>query len=101
MVLTTALDETARVLSLAIATLIEMGEAHPAEHIYLAGNGRLSTLVVGRAPLTPDDTRTLDEAVRALQYKTLVSPAGALPTPYTSASCTPGRLMSWCDSCCR
>jgi spermidine synthase len=74
-------DETARLLSLAMATLIEMGEAHPAEHIYLAGNGRLSTLVVGRAPLTSDDTRTLDETVRALQYKTLVSPGRTSTDP--------------------
>lgn len=75
------LDETARVLSLAMATLIEMGVAHPAEHIYLAGNDRLSTLIVGRAPLTSDDTRTLDETVHALQYKTLVSPGRTAADP--------------------
>ena len=68
------LDETARVLSLAMATLIEMGETHPADHIYLAGNGKLSTLVVGRATLTADDVRTLDETVGALQYRTLAAP---------------------------
>jgi len=68
------LDETARVLSLAMATLIEMGETHPADHIYLAGNGKLSTLVVGRATLTADDIRTLDETVSSLQYRTLAAP---------------------------
>ena len=40
-------DEAARTLSLAMATLIEMGEPKPAEHLYFAANGRLSTLIVG------------------------------------------------------
>jgi len=75
------LDETARVLSLAMATLIEMGETRPADHIYLAGNGKLSTLVVGRAALTADDVRTLDETVSSLQYRTLAAPGRASADP--------------------
>jgi hypothetical protein len=67
-------DEAARVLSLAMATLIEMGEPKPAEHLYLAANGRLSTLIVGRAPLSMRDLSTLDETVRWLRYKTLAAP---------------------------
>jgi hypothetical protein len=67
-------DEAARVLSLAMATLIEMGEPTPAEHLYLAANGRLSTLIVGRAPLSTRDLNTLDETVRWLHYKTLAAP---------------------------
>ncbi len=67
-------DEAARVLSLAMATLIEMGEPKPAEHLYLAANGRLSTLIVGRAPLSTTDLSTLDETVRWLHYKTLAAP---------------------------
>ena len=68
------LDETARILSLAMATLMEMGEPKPAEHLYLAANGRLSTLIVGRAPLTTQDLSTLDETVQKLHYKTLAAP---------------------------
>jgi hypothetical protein len=68
------LDETARVLSLAMATLFEMGEADPAAHLYLAANGHLSTLLIGRAPLTPDDLQTLDQTVKRLQFRTLVAP---------------------------
>jgi hypothetical protein len=67
-------DETARILSLAMATLIEMGEAKPAQHLYLAANGRLSTLIVGRAPLSMQDLTTLDETVQRLHYKTLAAP---------------------------
>jgi hypothetical protein len=68
------LDETARILSLAMATLIEMGEPKPAEHLYLAANGRLSTLIVGRARLSMRDLSTLDETVQWLHYKTLAAP---------------------------
>src|SRR4029077_18986306 len=68
------LDETARVLSLAMATLIEMGEPKPAEHLYLAANGRLSTLIVGRSPLSTRDLAPLDETVQRLHYKTLAAP---------------------------
>jgi hypothetical protein len=67
-------DEAARVLSLAMATLIEMGEPKPAEHLYLAANGKLSTLIVGRAPLSVRDLSTLDETVGWLHYKTLAAP---------------------------
>ncbi len=68
------LDETARILSLAMATLIEMGEPKPADHLYLAANGRLSTLLVGRAPLSVRDLSILDETVQKLRYKTLAAP---------------------------
>ena len=68
------LDETARILSLAMATLFEMGEPKPAEHLYLAANGRLSTLIVGRAPLSMHDISTLDETIQRLHYKTLAAP---------------------------
>jgi hypothetical protein len=57
-----------------MATLIEMGEPQPAGHLYLAANGRLSTLIVGRAPLSVRDVRTLDETVQWLRYKTLAAP---------------------------
>jgi hypothetical protein len=67
-------DEAGRVLSLAMATLIEMGEPKPAEHLYLAANGKLATLIVGRAPLSMRDLSTLDETVRWLHYKTLAAP---------------------------
>jgi hypothetical protein len=68
------LDEAGRVLSLAMATLMEMGESKPAEHLYLAANGKLSTLIVGRAPLSMGDLSKLDETVRWLHYKTIAAP---------------------------
>ena len=75
------LDETGRILSLAMASLIEMGEKDPAAHLYLASNRNLSTLIVGRAPLTSGDVSTLDEAVRALDYRTLAAPGRVSAEP--------------------
>ncbi|MBV9345184.1 MAG: hypothetical protein JO341_14875 [Gammaproteobacteria bacterium] len=68
------LDETARILSLAMATLMEAHAADPAAHLYLASNRRLSTLIVGRAPLSAADVRTLDATVERMGYRTLVAP---------------------------
>jgi hypothetical protein len=67
-------DETARIVSLAMATLMEMGVSNPAAHLYLAANGRLSTLIVGRGPLSASDISALDETVHTLRYETLVAP---------------------------
>lgn len=67
-------DETARILSLAMATLLEMGEPDPVTHLYLAANDKLSTLIVGRAPLSADDVSTLDQVVRSMRYQTLAEP---------------------------
>lgn len=74
-------DETGRILSLAMATLIEMGEARPADHLYLVSNGNLSTLLVGRSPLTPADLQTLDAAASRLGYQVMVAPGRASSDP--------------------
>jgi hypothetical protein len=75
------LDETARVLSLAMATLIELGVEDPSAHIYLVGNRNLSTLIVCRDPLSSTDVATLDETVRALQFRILAAPHRAAADP--------------------
>jgi hypothetical protein len=75
------LDETGRILSLAMATLIEMGERDPASHLYLASNRRLSTLVLARAPLSPGDVSTLDDTVRSMGYQSLVAPGRVSADP--------------------
>jgi hypothetical protein len=74
-------DETARILSVAMATLMEMRVADPASHLYLASNRKLSTLIVGRAPLTEQDVSTLDATVAAMGYRTLVAPSRASADP--------------------
>jgi hypothetical protein len=66
--------ETGRLLSLASASLMDMGVVDPSRHIFLAGVGRLATLVLGRSPLTADEIATLKATASKLGYSVLVSP---------------------------
>lgn len=74
-------DETGRLISLAMATLIEMGEPRPADHLYLVSNDNLSTLIVGRSPLTAADVATLDATADRLGYTVLVAPGRGSTDP--------------------
>jgi hypothetical protein len=66
--------ETGRLLSLASASLMDLGVVDPSRHIFLAGTGRLSTLVLGRAPLTAEEIGALRATASKLGYSVLVSP---------------------------
>ena len=66
--------ETGRLLSLAKATLLAMGAEDPSRHIFLAGIGNLSTLVLSRAPFTLEEVGKLRAATGRLRYSILVSP---------------------------
>ncbi|MFL5049518.1 MAG: hypothetical protein ACJ8D4_05355 [Xanthobacteraceae bacterium] len=67
-------DETGRLLSLAKATLLDMGVPEPQNHLLLASSGRLSTLIVGRAPLSRQDVALLRETTTRLGFSILVGP---------------------------
>jgi len=64
-------DETGRLLSLATATLLEMGVAVPQKHLFLASSGHLSTLIVSRAPLSLQDVALLRETTTRLGFSIL------------------------------
>ncbi|HEY8021675.1 MAG TPA: class I SAM-dependent methyltransferase, partial [Thermoanaerobaculia bacterium] len=66
--------ETARLLSLATATLLSQGAAAPRQHLALAAAGRLSTLLVGRDPLTGADVARLRAVGRRSGFDFLVLP---------------------------
>jgi hypothetical protein len=67
-------DETGRLLSLAKATLLDMGVPEPRNHLFLASSGPLSTLIVGRAPLSHRDVALLSETASRLGFSILVGP---------------------------
>ena len=46
-------------MSLAKATLLDLVVADPAQHLFLASFANLSTLIVGRAPFSPQDLTRL------------------------------------------
>src|SRR5262249_48118752 len=72
-------SETGRLLSLAKATLLDLGVQDPSGHLFLASLDNLSTLIVSRAPFSPEDLALLHDTSRRLGYAVLVSPR-AQPT---------------------
>jgi hypothetical protein len=70
----TNIRETARLLSLAAASLRSRGVADPEKHIFLAGTSPLSTIIVSKAPFSADDLGKLREVTLALGFTILVGP---------------------------
>jgi len=74
-------NETGRMISLAIATLQELGISEPRRHVFVATNasawwgfGRIATLVLSRSPLTAADLDRLHRTVNDYGYEILLSP---------------------------
>jgi hypothetical protein len=74
-------NETGRMISLAIATLLQGGSAAPRQHIYVASAGNIATLVMARSPLTPDALAALNGTIDRLGFTTILSPDRPAPSP--------------------
>ncbi len=72
--------ETGRMLSLAVAALLEMGISEPRQHIFLATQASVATLIISRAPFSPGDLKALNNAATQYEHHTLVSPTVAVPS---------------------
>ena len=66
--------ELGRVISLAMAALMELGVDHPKDHIFVAGTGNLATAIVSREPLSPSDLQILHQTSDDLRFTVLASP---------------------------
>ncbi len=82
------IDETGRMISLAVATLQRMGAADPAAHIFVAANRNIATLVMARDPLTESDVGTLHRIAESHAYTPLVSPRTGAASPTLQAIVT-------------
>ncbi|OLD64958.1 MAG: hypothetical protein AUI47_03415 [Acidobacteria bacterium 13_1_40CM_2_68_5] len=71
-----AVNETGRMVSLAVAALLDSGAERPADHIFLAASGQVATLVLSRQALTPGDVQILRQACARYEYSVLLSPQG-------------------------
>ncbi len=71
--------ETARMLSLAAAALLERGVEQPRRHVVLAAQHMVATLLVAREPLSSDDLALLTQQAAHFEHKILVSPAARQP----------------------
>jgi hypothetical protein len=73
-------DETGRLLSLAKATLLDIGVPDPRRHLVLAAFDNLSTLIVSRAPFSRDDLARLHDITAQMGFSILVSPDAPEPS---------------------
>ena len=64
-------DETGRMVSLATATLMEMGITGPRRHVFLAAQGTVPALVLSKSPLSESDIETLERAAAEYQQEML------------------------------
>ena len=67
-------DEIGRLVSLGVATLMEMGVHEPRRHLFLAGQRQIATLVVSRSPLSPGDFEALEKAAATYEHEILITP---------------------------
>ncbi len=83
------MPETGRILSLAVAALLDRGARNPRAHIYLAGTTlptkNLSTLILARDPLTQTQLDVLDEAAGEMAFEVIVSPRRSTAAPMLKA----------------
>lgn len=68
------INETARIISLAVAALLKTGISEPSQHIVVATVDRLSTLLISKRPFTEQDIAKLRKVVGDLQYDLIISP---------------------------
>jgi predicted membrane-bound spermidine synthase len=68
-------EETGRLVSLATATLMEMGVREPRRHLFLAAQGRIATLVLSKAPLAESEVEALEKAATSYQHNILITPS--------------------------
>jgi len=70
-------DETGRLISLAVATLLETGVREPRRHLFLAAQQRIATLVMSKSPFSAQDIDTLEKAAEVYQHEVLITPSRA------------------------
>jgi hypothetical protein len=73
-------NETGRLVSLAVATLLASGAAEPRRHLFLAAAGEVATLIVTKSPLSPAALRALQDAAKANEFTVLLSPDSSAPS---------------------
>ena len=73
--------ETARMLSLAVAALLERGVSEPRRHIVLATQATMATLLLSREPFSQSDLATLRDRASFYQHRILIDPAARVDSP--------------------
>ena len=77
----TNIDETGRMMSVAVAALLQEGVANPRDHLFLASNDNLATLVVSHSPFTAAELGKLTAHVSDLGFRVVVAPNAPTASP--------------------
>ncbi len=68
------INETGRMMSLAVAALFRRGVSDPQQHLFLASTGPISTLILSISPLDTVQLATLRDVCARYRYDVLLSP---------------------------
>jgi len=69
-----AASETSRLVSLAAATLLELGAERPEEHMALVSRNRVATLILSPRPLTSEDVDRIEAVSEVMGFTVLLLP---------------------------
>jgi hypothetical protein len=69
-----AVSETSRLLTLAVASLIDRGVARPADHLVMLAGDLVATLIVSNRPLSEADRHVVAELAADRNFRILISP---------------------------
>src|SRR5215471_3234885 len=78
-------NETGRMIGLATAALLDAGVKDPRQHLFVARAELIATLVLSKAPFTPERLAVLDKAVADLGFNVLLAPNHPPETPLLRA----------------
>ncbi|WP_439816326.1 hypothetical protein [Zavarzinia sp. CC-PAN008] len=67
-------DETGRMISIAVSSLHARGVTRPADHLFMATTGHIATLVMSPQPLAATDLDALQRAARDKGFKVEMAP---------------------------
>ncbi|MDP2354741.1 MAG: hypothetical protein Q8M31_01605 [Beijerinckiaceae bacterium] len=74
-------NETGRMVSLAVATLLEMGAEDPQSHMFLAAAGNVASIVISRSPLSEAALASLRKASSEYDFRILIAPHTQAASP--------------------
>lgn len=74
-------NETGRMVSLAVATLQSLGVAEPKRHLFMASSGPVATLVTSRSPLSEQALDALRKSAATYAFSILLDPQAPAASP--------------------
>ena len=78
-------NETGRMVSLAVRALLDLGVRDPSRQLYLVSARNLATLVVARVPLSQSETDQLSRTAEQLHFRILLAPDRPSESPVLHA----------------